>query len=265
MFPTLVRLGLKRIFRYPYGLLLSVIIDPLVLILNIFLFTAIYNYNRTGSILGYSLSQMIWYFAAATFIWYWINNFTDRNIARRIIQGDLAYDLLRPMSVFTWELGFAVALRLSGVLFEFIPSLCIYSIFFWPGFLTAAALLRFVVAAIIAFLLYFAIGFLVGLCAFYIQNTQALTAVKELVIAGLGGSFIPLDFFPDIVRNALNALPLPYLWYWPVQFFLNRPGADSWGDFLYREGIALAWFAVLLALAALLWRMAVRRYTDAGG
>jgi ABC-2 type transport system permease protein len=265
VFPTIVRLALKRIFRYPYGLLLSLLIDPVVLVMNILLFTTIYAFNQSQSILGYSLSQMIWYFAATTFIWYWIYNFTDRNIARRILEGDLTIDLLRPVSIFTWELGFAVSLRLSGVIFEFIPSLFIYSLFFRPDFLTVVALLRFVIAAATAFLLFFAINFNIGLAGFYIQNAQAILAIKHIIIGAAAGAFIPLEFFPDAVRSVLNVLPFPYLFYWPVQFFINRENADSWAVFLLREGVALAWFTVLMAAASLFWRRAVRRYTDARG
>jgi ABC-2 type transport system permease protein len=264
-FLMLVYLGLKRIFRYPWGLLVSLAIDPIVLVMNILLFTALYRYNQSQTILGYSLGQMIWYFAVTTFIWYWIYNFVDARISQRIIRGDLAQDLLRPISVYTWELGIAVSLRISGVIFEFIPSLLIYSLFFRPDFLTAAALVRFLGAATMAFLLFFAINFLIGLAGFYLQRTLALQAVKHILIGVSAGAFIPLEFLPNQVVTVLHYLPFPYLFYWPVQFFLNRAPADTWNGFAMREGWALLWLIVLFILGNVFWRRAVRQYTDAGG
>lgn len=265
VFATLVQLGLKSVFRYPWGLLISLLIDPVVLVLNIMVFTALYRQNDSQSIAGYGLSQMIWYFAGSTFIWFWTVNFTDSRISRRVQRGDLAQDLLRPVSIFIWELAFAVALRVSGVLLEFIPSLILYSLIFPPDFLTPAALLRFVIAAGTAFLIYFAFNFLLGLASFYITSTRALQGIKFMVVGFLAGAFIPLEFFPVAIQNLLHALPFAYIFYWPIHFFLNRDAASGWETFMLREGIALLWLTVLLLLANIFWRQAVRRYTDAGG
>jgi ABC-2 type transport system permease protein len=264
VFATLVQLGLKRFLRYPWPFLLSLAIDPVVLLLTVLVFTTIYRNNGGSAILGYSLRQMIWYFAASTFVWYWINNFTDRQIAARITQGDLSQDLLRPVSVFVWQLGSAVALRLSGIVLEFVPSLLLYSVLVPPDFMSATTLLRFVGAASVAFLLFFVINFLIGLAGFYLQSAQALVAVKHILIAVAAGSFIPLDFFPAEVRHVLGWSPFPYLFYWPIQFFLGRT-ASGWSGFFGREGLALAWTAALFLLCQLFWRRAVTRYTGAGG
>jgi ABC-2 type transport system permease protein len=264
-FSTLVWLGLKRMWRYPWSLLASVAISPIVLLLNVTLFTTLYRYHNSQDILGYRLTDMIWYFAATTFIWFLIYNFTDRSIARRVIDGDFARDLLRPVSVFAWELGFAVALRLAAVALEFVPSLVLYSLLVPPDFLTAGTLLRFLIATVVAFLLFFVMNFLIGLAGVYLQGPNAILAAKHVLVSALAGALIPLEFFPAGYQRVLHASPFPYLFYWPIQFFLGRDGAADWPDLVRHQAVAVAWLFGLFAAAWLLWRRAIRRYTDAGG
>jgi ABC-2 type transport system permease protein len=259
----MVRMGLKRIFRYPWGLLLSLAIDPIVLGLNILLYRSVFAFSGQSRLAGYDIDRMIWYFAATSFIWYWIWNFTDRNIGQRVLSGDLTLDLIKPVSVFSLELSRAVALRISGVVFEFIPSLTIYALLLARPFMTPATVLQFALSAALAFLLFFAINFLIGLSANYIQNTQAASAIKHIVVAGLGGSFIPLEFFSEPVARVLRELPFASLFYWPIRFFLGL--GESWTQFFGRSLATLAWIGLFILLDVLLWKRAVRHYQGAGG
>ncbi len=265
VFLTLIRLGLKRFFRYPWGLMISLITEPMLLFLNILVFTTLYHYNQRETILDYNLRQLLSYTAAASFIWFWTYNNADGRIASRIMRGDLTQDLLRPVSLFTWELGAAVSLRISGVIFEFIPALLIFSLMLGPEFLSLVALFRFMLAASLAFLLGFTINFLIGISTFYFQSIRALLGLRHIMVAFLAGAMIPLEFFPGSVQRMLHSLPFPYIFYWPIQFFLNRGAASSWDEFLFRAGIALLWIIVFLVLGNLLWRQAVRQYADVGG
>jgi ABC-2 type transport system permease protein len=259
----MVLMGLKRIFRYPWGLLMSLVIDPIVLVLNIFLYRSIYAHSGSETLAGYARDQMIWYFAATSFIWYWIWNFTDRNMSQRVLSGDLSLDLIRPLSVFSLELSRAVSLRVSGVIFEFIPTLVIYAIVLERPFMGADTIFRFCLSASLAFLLFFALNFLIGLAANWIQNNAALSALKFVIVAGLGGSFIPLELFPRRAADVLRILPFSSLFYWPIKSFLGQGG--TWPAFWARIGATSAWIALILAIDALIWRRAVRRYSGAGG
>lgn len=263
VFPSLVLMGLKRMIRYPWGLVLSIVIDPFVLVLNLALFTSIFSHAGTDRIAGYGMYQMIWYFAACGFMWYCIWNFTDRNMSMRVISGDLTLDLIRPVSIFTIELSRAIALRLSGVLFEFVPLLSIYLVFVPQDFITPATILRFTLSAVGAFLLFFAINFLIGLSANVIQNASAAAAIKHVFVASLGGSLIPLDFFPQPYSGILKNLPFACLFHWPIQFFLGRE--TEWIFFARRIAICGAWIALFLLADFVLWRRSIRHFSGAGG
>jgi ABC-type uncharacterized transport system permease subunit len=85
-------------------------------------FQAYIHINRADSILGYSLAQMIWYFAAVSFTWYFIYNSADTNISGKVLSGALISDLQKPLSLFQNELANAMAIRLLSVVFNFIPA-----------------------------------------------------------------------------------------------------------------------------------------------
>ncbi|HOS30622.1 MAG TPA: hypothetical protein PLR39_07420 [Treponemataceae bacterium] len=263
IFPTMVLMGLKRIFRYPWGLLMSLVIDPFILILNIFLFKTLFSYSGKADIAGYSLEAMVWYYACVQFIWYWIWNFTDRNVGQRIISGDFTLDLIRPVSLFTFELSRAVSLRLSGIIFEFIPSIILYSIFVPYPLMSFTTIFQFCISAGIAFFMFYAMNFFIGLLGNYLQNTDALQAVKHIIIATLGGSLIPLEFFPDALTNVLIRLPFASLFHWPLRFFLGM--GNGWGEFLTQSVTSLCWLGVFLLINVLLWNKAVRRFAGFGG
>ncbi len=266
VFLTIVRLGFKRISRYPWdnGLFLF-IPGAIVFYMHILVYTTVYNYNQSQTILDYSLRQMLGYLAASQLLWSWTANSVDYRLSTRIMQGDLVQDLLRPIPILIWELGESVANLLGGVIFAFIPSCLTFSLMLGLDFLSPVALLRFMLAASMTFLLTFAINFLLGLTTLYLQSIRTLISFRYMIVAFLAGAFIPLEFFPSGVQRILHSLPFVYVWYWPIQFFLNRGAAGTWEEFLFRLGIALFWFIILVVLGQLLWRQAVRKYTDVGG
>ncbi|WP_134749190.1 ABC transporter permease [Paenibacillus athensensis] len=258
-------MNLKVFFAYPKGFLFSIFIHPIILALNIALFTSIYTYNGTAEIKGYDLTQMIWYYAVTTFVWIFTFNFADRRMSNYILSGDLGPMLLRPITVFRFELAHAVALRTAGVLFEFVPDMIIYSLIYPPVFLTVLSFGKFLAVIALAFCLHFLLKFLIGMSAVLTQNNTGLNNVLTAAMTLLGGAMIPLDFFPGWLKTVCEALPFKYIFYEPVQFFLNRGEAVSTGHWLTTLGIQLIWCVVLYALGRFVWMSITKKIVIAGG
>jgi ABC-2 type transport system permease protein len=265
LFLAFIKTNFKIMIQYKWGFMISLIGDPIVMLINIALFSSIYKHNGVQLILGYSLSQMIWYFTGVTFIWYLIWNFTDSNIAEKIISGNLAIDLLRPVSVIKMELAQAIALRTAGVVFEFIPGIILYSIIFYPDFLTVSSLLKFLAVVILSFTLFFLLNFLVGMSAFVIQSNFSLQSIKFILISLTAGAYIPLEFFPNWFNRLNGFLPFQYIFYWPIQFFLNKDFTHGWAALLRIIVTQLLWVIALYSLCKYLWRYAIRKFGAVGG
>ncbi|WP_127534466.1 ABC transporter permease [Paenibacillus kobensis] len=258
-------MNLKMFIAYPKGFAISIIIFPFVLLLNIYLFKSIYAYNGTSHIKGYDLSQMIWYYAVTTFVWVFTFNFADRRMANYILSGQMGTMLLRPMSLFRFELANAIALRITGVLFEFVPNMIVYWLMYPPAFLTWTSFGKFLAIIAMAFCLHFLINYLIGLSALITQNNGGVTAVKGALVVLLGGSLIPLDFLPGWLQRICDALPFKYIFYEPIRFFINHPDTQSGSAFVQVLLIQLAWILGLYAACRAVWALLIKKVVVAGG
>ncbi|MEX1028948.1 MAG: ABC-2 family transporter protein [Paenibacillaceae bacterium] len=265
IFIKAIQLNLKVFLTYRKGFLISIIIHPIVLVLNIYLFTSIFEYNGTSEIKDYSLEQMVWYFAVTIFVFIFTFNFADRRMSNYIISGDLGPLLLRPISLYRYELANAIALRTAGVLFEFIPDMIIYSIIYPPVFLTLLSFSKFLIVIIPAFLLNFLIRYLIGLSAIITMNNSSMNRVTAVIISLLGGAMIPLDFFPLWLQKVCDYLPFKYIFYEPVQFFLNRGHATSTEALLYVLMMQFLWIAGLYLLTRIVWSILMKKIVLVGG
>jgi len=245
--------------------MLSLVGEPISLLIIAAFFSRIYAYNDADVLLGYSLSQMIWYFAGLTLIWYWVWNDTDSRISSKIISGDLVVDLLKPVSLFQFELAHAVGIKIQSFFLEFLPSVFIFSLIIFPDFLTPESVLKFLTVSVLAFLLYFLIGYLNGLAAFYIKSNYSLQSIKFAIISLMAGAYIPLEFFPEWFTNITRFLPFEYIFYWPVQILLNREQIRDNVIFFTIFRTQLGWVIGLYILTRIFWRRAIQKFCAIGG
>ena len=244
---------------------MSALIHPMELIVGAVVFTTVYAYGNYDSIHGYSLPQMIWYIGGMHIVGTIIWNFTDGRLSNSILDGSLSIHLLKPASVFKFELANAIALRAVGILFEFIPILIVQTVIFFPGFMTWGSSMKFVLCAILSFFLFFLLNFLTGMAAFFMKNNSSVIALKSILTAFVGGTIIPIEFFPEWLQRISAFLPFRYLYYEPLQFFLNREAARSLDYFGNVIGTQLLWIVFLSLLIKLTWPSVIKRYCAAGG
>lgn len=260
-----IQTNLKVSLQYRKSFLISVFIHPFILMVNIFLYRSIFAHNGSDQIKGYTLEEMIWYTAGTTFVWIFIWNFAERRLSDYVLTGELSVHLLKPINIFWFELSAAIALRTAGVLLEFVPDLIIYSLIYPPDFLTAFSLLKFVSVCILSFCLFFLINYLIGMVAFVSKSNTGLNELVYISMNLLGGGLIPLDFYPAWLQRICDALPFKYIFYYPIQLFLNKESVSAlsdWGAIVLGQ---LGWIAAGYAACHFLWRLAIRKFCAVGG
>src|SRR3954467_7826477 len=88
---------LKLRLQYRETFLFSLVLHPLVMLLILAMFKGVYaNQER---VLGYSQSQMVWYFGSSQFFYYLVWNIVDKNIAQKVMFGGMERELVRPYSL----------------------------------------------------------------------------------------------------------------------------------------------------------------------
>jgi ABC-2 type transport system permease protein len=234
----------------------------LAVILYIFLQLWRVTFAETGAsrLGGLTLPQMLWYLAMTEAIM-----LSAPRVAQEVDQdvrtGALAVQMIRPIEYPLARLGMTMGERLVRFGLNACVGSAIALVFVGPIAFSIAGLLLFAVALLAALLLDFLANFLLGLCAFWMEDTSGLALLYSRVTMILGGMLMPLELFPDQVQPLLRALPFASTVYGPARMFVH-PELSFLGDLLLRQGIAIG--ALALAVAAV-YRAGARRIHANGG
>lgn len=255
---------LRARLEYRRALLFSVLIHPLVMLVTLSILRGMYAQRGDGRLLGYSLTELVWYFGATQFFYQLVWNTLEKEIGERVLSGRIARDLTRPCSLFRWELLQLCAQKTLCAVFEFVPVSLVYAGVCFPDFLTGVGLARYLVLMAFAFWQFFLLSFTLASLVFVWQDPSSLAALKLLIVHLLSGAALPYAFYPSAVRGVLERLPFRFFFHTPVAHLLGRAGAgwESFAGLLVEE---LLWSLALLGLARVSHGWLVRRSSVAGG
>jgi ABC-2 type transport system permease protein len=234
----------------------------LAIILYIFLQLWKLTFHETGEaqLGGLTLAQMMWYLAMTEALTLSRTRVTDE-IDQDVRTGALAIQLIRPLSYPMYRLWTNLGERAVRFILNVAVGSVIILLFVGPIPFTPAGLFMFLLTLPLAFVLDFLGLFLIGLGAFWLEDTSGLWLIYSRLTMILGGMLIPLELFPDQLQPILNALPFASMVYGPARMFVN-PDLAFLGALFVRQGIAVAIYAVLVALV---YRIAVKRINANGG
>jgi ABC-2 type transport system permease protein len=255
------RVGFVNILAFRLRYFTGIITYFLNVTVYYFIWTAVYR--SSGSIAGYNLAQIITYVSIGWIIrsFYW--NTIDQEMAYEVIEGKIAMDLIKPVSI-QWMWIFRAmgesAFRL-GLLT--LPTAVVVA-FVFPIQAPASRenFCLFMLAVLGSFFLMGAINFMIGTCAIPLKSILALIRAKYWLIELLSGLLIPISFFPGLAQNIMAWLPFEHIAYTPLQIYLGKlDRAAAW------RGLATQWIwiLVLMLLAHVWWERSVRKITIHGG
>lgn len=234
----------------------------LAVILFIFLQLWRVTFGETGAerLGGLTLPQMLWYLA-----------FTEAIILSRprvsaevdqdVRTGALAVQLIRPLDYPLARLWTTMGERLVRFALNAAVGALIVLLLVGPVPLSPLALLLFPCALLAAFVLDFLAMFLIGLGAFWLEDTSGIMLLYSRITMILGGMLLPLELFPDWAQPLLQALPFASVVYGPARIFV-LPDVAFFTGLLARQGAAVA--ALSLAVA-LVYRAGLGRIHSNGG
>jgi ABC-2 type transport system permease protein len=226
-----------------------------------FIWRAVYGPGQ--QLAGYDLPQMLTYVSVGWIIrsFYW--NTIDQEMAYEVLEGKIATELIKPVSVqWMWLFRAAGESAFRLVLLTAPTALVIVLIF--PVRPPAGALhfALFLAAAAGSFLLMGAINFMIGTCAIPLKSILALIRAKYWLIELLSGLLIPINFFPAKIAAVMAWLPFEHIAYTPLQIYLGKLTAAEAARSL---AVQWLWVAVLLWLGNVWWNRATLKITIHGG
>ncbi len=155
---------------------------------------------------------------------YW--NTIDQEMAYEVIEGKIAMDLIKPVSIQWMWICRAMGESAFRLGLLTLPTAIVVALVFpvqGPASLENFAL--FLVGALGSFFLMAAINFMIGTCAIPLKSILALIRAKYWLIEMLSGLLIPISFFPGSgAENHGAGCPSSTSPYMPLQIYLGKLG-----------------------------------------
>ncbi len=211
--------------------------------------------------------------ALATYVWLqqaFLALFTiwifENEIFQTIKDGGIAYELCRPVDIYTMWFFRSMANRLSKAVIRCIP------ILIFAGFLPAPygiglpvdlpAFMAFLVTSILGFLVVIAFCMLIYIITFFTYSAIGVRMVAVSITEILSGAIIPLPFLPDKLRRIVELLPFASMQNVPLRAY---SGDISGTDLFLKAGLQLFWAVFMIWIGRRIVALAGRRIIVQGG
>jgi ABC-2 type transport system permease protein len=226
----------------------------------LYLWKAIFT-NRID-LSGFSWEQMKMYLFITFLTNSLISWYTETRISRKIISGDVAMDLLKPLDFQTARISETIGSTLleGGIAVLFIGILIFSQGVVAPQSLASGIL--FVISLAASLLIKFGVIYIASLMCFWTSNGMGIAWTRAAVTNFFSGALVPLTFFPDWLKAVCYVMPFQGIVNIPASIYLGNMRTY---EILQRIGLQLFWVIVLWMLGKLMWRWSVRQVTIHGG
>ncbi len=257
--------ALQSTMEYRADFLLGMISATFPIIIQVFMWSAIYGGNEGAIYYNRSYGQMIAYTVMASILNRVIRTGFEYEVNNDIKNGDLSKYIVRPLHYLPYRLSCFLGQKtghLTASLGLLALALVILTLLFGGGVVGLGGVLAFIPALALAFLLNFMIFFCVAMWAFWMNEIGFFFEAVRIVFIVLSGGIFPLDIFGEGMGGVLKLLPFSYTINFPVDVL---SGVTSGTQVVAGFGMQLLWIVVLFGLSSFLWKIGSRKYVAAGG
>lgn len=215
---------------------------------------------NSGSMEGYTVNRLVWYYVAAELV---ILSKSDvfRSLNDEIRGGGIAYKLNKPYNFVLYQLSDGMGQTAVRLMMNLPVGLLM-------GFLFAGRLEGFrwltlpaiILSVVLGILLNFFMDALIGMTAFWTEDNTAFFWIAQKLSFMLG-LFLPLEFLPETIRKIALVLPFSYIAYAPARLLT----AYSVDNFLSIVPVQAFYVALFAALTGLVYMKGVKKLNVNGG
>ncbi len=261
LFLAVARRSFRRQLQYRAAALAGLVTNVFFGVLRIAVLVALFG-GRSG-VAGYSLADAVSYTGITQALITLLSLFGWFDLMRTVSTGEVASDLLRPMSLFRFWLAQDAGRAAAQFLLRGLSILVLYALLFGlqlPRGVVGWALT--LLSLFLAWYLSFAFRFLVNLAAFWSPDAVGIGRFAFTMLMFASGFLMPLRFFPEWVQTACAFTPFPSMLNSVVEVWL---GVTSGAAALGLIGVQLGWSVALTALSAGVLALGTRRLVVQGG
>lgn len=244
---------------YPVDLLSRSIMIILFMWIFAQLWRTTYSVQGTQTINNISLPETLWYLLLAETIVLSRPNVALK-VAEQVKDGSIAYVLSKPYNFLLYQFSIGLANSLPQMITNFIAGgAIVWMLVGPPPHLDHWPLV--LISVFLAWIIYFAMNAFIGLLAFITEDVNAFLWIYSKFVLILGGTLIPLDFFPKWLQDIALSLPFAYSVYGPARLFIS-PNAQ---DFFQLASFQLLWIAICCAVVIIFYKRAAIHLSINGG
>jgi len=195
----------------------------------------------------------------------------DLELEKKIRDGGVAYELLRPVDLYAYWYVRTIARRTATASLRALPIVAVAGVGIplvgvdgWAlaGPASATALLGFVVTIACGVLLGAAITTLVHVSLLWTISGDGMTRMMPALVIVFSGMVVPLPLFPDFLQPFLEALPFRFLADVPYRVYSGDLAGAVVGELALQ---ALLWTAALVVVGRFAMSRGRRRVVVQGG
>ncbi len=262
---ALTRAGIMESLQFRLGTAVTLFANLIYLALVYFLWKAIYESAGTDTVNGMTFYDTMIYLILATAVFNLLEMFIVWDMSRAIQSGEIIMHLLKPMKYRLYTFWSYSGSYVVSFFLTFIPTFLVVMLVTHGAVPVGMNLIYFALSLILALVINFNIEMLVAPVCLYTESTWGINIVKETVVLLLSGASIPLAFFPEGLRRAVDYMPFRAVYDIPLTILLKKNGSDTPEGLLSLLGLQLIWCIVLTLAGNLFWNYAVKRITVNGG
>ncbi len=190
----------------------------------------------------------------------------DGEIFSVISDGTIAYELVRPMSLYGKWYFQAAANRVAVTAVNCLPMLIIAFLFPVPYRMSLpdnfGQFILFLISLVLALGVVVAFSMLMFISLFYTVAQRGIKIIVTAVTSFLSGGIIPLPFFPKEILGVIKFLPFSAMQNVPLLVYSgNIKGVEAIEGIVFQ----IVWLIILVIIGQLLMRRSLKKVVVLGG
>lgn len=233
--------------------------------MEIMMFRAFYRADASAFPMSFSATaSYIWLQQA--FLAFFAAWMMENEIFDSIMDGNIAYELCRPINIYNMWFSRSIANRLSRAVLRCFPVLIVAVFVPQPYGMDAPAsfgcFLLFLITLVLGLAVTVSFCMLIYVLSFFTISPQGLRMVFTSAVEFFAGAVIPLPFFPEKVQQIMELLPFASMQNVALRIY---SGSMSGGQMQKAIILQIFWLVIITMAGKLLCRLAEKRVTVQGG
>lgn len=261
---TAYTMGIQKSMEYKIDFCIGLLSAVFPIIIQTYLWSAIYKNSETGIQYGYTFGQILLYTFIAGIAAQFVETGIEFRINEDIHTGGLGNYLVRPVFYAPYRLFSVLGEKFFSSIVIAVILVVIMTIF--PMFTdinfhlsqVAGFIITILLGLVFNFLIFYCIG-LIGL--WFVEVGKLFYAIRIILIVFTGGIF-PLEVFGSTLFALMKYLPFMYVVYFPTNVLNGNIVGIS---ILQGIVVQLFWICVFIVFSAILWRKGLKQYAPVGG